>query len=129
MQITRFYALEGSDLTILAKYRTEAAKTLDQMKELARPLVEGIHGATDPVEFLNAKFLNLDERLTEAGFERMDVVDTRGLDKECSHTFDVVIDPDTRTVKVLMFKMSVCDAEPGYLKEFEDSYTLGLMIQ
>lgn len=130
MQIIRFYSLVDA-LEPLAKYRTDADKTADEVKTFCRDLVAGIHDTHDVVEFMNLKFTMLDKYLLQNGWERMEIVDPANLDAKCSMTFDVVIDCNARVVKAFTFNVEPHNEEPFYLKalDVDKTFTLGAIIQ
>ena len=127
MQVIRFYGIQGDDIHILAKFVARKDVLEEKIREYAQFLVVGIHSAGDVVDFINGKFLDLAEVMQEQGFTPEEVLGAEDHDKQCEKTYDIAVDSDARTIKLLSFAIQPSDTAPFYDKRLLDTKTYGML--
>jgi len=113
MVILRFYAQDGY-LQPIAKYiHNEKDPGTEKIKSFCRPIVAGLAKATEPMDVMNARIVDMDRDLVKIGFERVGIVTEIDYDLECKRSYDVVMDPTEKTITVLTFAVERLELEDG----------------
>lgn len=125
MEVLRFYSRDRGNLEYLAKYITREDRGMAKLKELLDPVVAPI-AATDPYDVYNERLIALDDRMSEAGYERVDTMASADYDAGCQKTFDAVLDPQVRTLSLIAFDIVATeDPEVPYDKRLAEQMLLG----
>jgi hypothetical protein len=125
MEVLRFYSRDRGNLEYLAKYIAREDRGLPKIKELLEPIVAPI-AADEPYDIYNTRLIDLDNRLIEAGLERVDVITGADYDAGCQKTFDAILDPQVRTLMLVAFDIiPTQDPELPYDKRLSEQLLLG----
>jgi hypothetical protein len=129
MELIRFYSSDSVALELIAKYRDDKDRGLKEVKRHCRNLMNGIRGCDgDPFDFLNKRIVELDSELSEEEYARMPTATAEDLDARCKQTFDIVIFPEEKYIRIITFRIMPFNDEPGYRKEKHDDITLGRLV-